>query len=51
MEEAPGVNAKEQTRLAFRESLRQVLRGLLGFNPQDASEDVGPEAEELALVL
>jgi predicted RNase H-like HicB family nuclease len=51
VEELLGVNAQEQRREDLLESLREILRGGLELNRQDALEAAGPGAEELALFL
>jgi predicted RNase H-like HicB family nuclease len=51
VEELPGVNAQEQRREDFMESLREILREALELDCQDALEAAGPGAEELALIL
>ena len=45
VQEAPGVNAQEQSREALLESLREVLHESLEFNRQDALISAGPRAE------
>ena len=51
IEEVPGVNCQEASKVELLESLRITLREALEFNRQEALEAAGEEFEEESIVL
>ena len=51
VEEVPGVNCQERTRIELLESLRETLREALDFNREDALASAGSDFEEMKIAL
>ena len=51
IEEIPGINCQERTRLELTDSLRQTLKEALDFNRQDAISAVGSEYIEESITV
>ena len=51
VEEVPGVNCQERTRIELLESLRETLREALDFNREDALASAGSDFEEMKIAV